>query len=161
MEAFGCQCLEESYKELEPFIAQYAGQKSALITVLHKIQATLGFVPYGLQVKVADTLGVPLSEVYGVITFYTFFSLKPKGKYNVSVCKGTACYVRGAPKVLTALEKELGIKPGDTTNDGNFSLEVVYCLGACGLSPVMTVNKNVHARLKQERIPKILAQYGE
>jgi len=161
MEPNGCQCIEESYKELEPFIAQHAGQQTALITVLHKIQETLGFVPYELQVKVADTLGVPISEVYGVITFYAFFSLKPKGKYNVSVCKGTACYVRGAPKVLTALEKVLGIKPGDTTNDGNFSLEVVYCLGACGLSPVMTVNKDVHARLKQERIPKILAQYGE
>lgn len=160
MESIGCQCIEEKYQELEPFIAQHAGQPANLITVLHKIQETLGFVPYDLQVKVADILGVPLSEVYGVITFYAFFSLKPKGKYNVSVCKGTACYVRGAPKILTALEKELGIKPGDTTDDGNFSLEVVYCLGACGLSPVMTVNKDVHARLKQERIPKILARYS-
>ncbi|MBT9167493.1 MAG: NADP-reducing hydrogenase subunit HndA [Syntrophomonadaceae bacterium] len=160
MESSGCGCLEERYQEVEPFIAQYAGQPAALITVLHKIQETLGFVPHDLQIMVAETLGVPISEVYGVITFYAFFSLKPKGKYNVSVCKGTACYVRGANKVLARLEKTLGIKPGDTTDDGNFSLEVVYCLGACGLSPVMTVNKNVHARLKQERIPEILAEYS-
>jgi len=159
MESNGCRCMEERYQELEPFISQYAGQPTALITVLHKIQETLGFVPPDLQVKVAETLEVPISEVYGVITFYAFFSLKPKGKYNVSVCKGTACYVRGAPKVLSGLEKVLGIKPGDTTGDGNFSLEVVYCLGACGLSPVMTINKDVHARLKQERIPDILAKY--
>ena len=160
MESNGCRCIEECYQELEPFISKYAGQPAALITVLHKIQETLGFVPYDLQVKVGETLGVPISEVFGVVTFYAFFSLKPKGKYNVSVCKGTACYVRGAAKVLSGLEKELGIKPGDTTNDGKFSLEVVYCLGACGLSPVMTVNKNVHARLKQERIPEILAEYS-
>jgi len=159
MESNGCRCMEERYQELEPFISQYAGQPTALITVLHKIQETLGFVPHDLQVMVAETLGVPLSEVYGVITFYAFFSLKPKGKYNVAVCKGTACYVRGAPRVLAGLEKVLGIKPGDTTGDGNFSLEVVYCLGACGLSPVMTINKDVHARLKQERIPDILTKY--
>jgi NADH-quinone oxidoreductase subunit E/NADP-reducing hydrogenase subunit HndA len=153
--------MEELYQELEPFISKYAGQPAALITVLHKIQETLGFVPYDLQVKVAETLGISLSEVYGVITFYAFFALKPKGKFNVSVCKGTACYVRGAPKVLASLEKVLGIKPGDTTSDGDFSLEVVYCLGACGLSPVMTVNKDVHARLKQVRIPEILGRYRQ
>jgi len=159
MESNGCRCMEDRYQELEPFIAKYTGQPAALITVLHKIQETLGFVPHDMQVKVAQTLGVSLSEVYGVITFYAFFSLKPKGKYNVSVCKGTACYVRGAPKVLSGIEKKLGIKPGDTTGDGNFSLEVVYCLGACGLGPVLTVGEDVHARLKPDKIPTILDRY--
>ncbi len=159
MENDTCQCMEESYQELEKFISKYEGQPESLIIVLHKIQETLGFVPVDLQVKVADVLGVPISEVYGVITFYAFFTLKPKGEYHISVCKGTACFVRGAPKVLDAIEKKMGLVPGDTTDDGKYSLEVVYCLGACGLSPVMTINKEVHARLKQQRVPEILAQY--
>ena len=159
MENDTCQCMKESYQELEEFISKYKGQPESLIIVLHKIQETLVFVPVDLQVKVADALGVPISEVYGVITFYAFFTLKPKGEYHISVCKVTACFVRGAPKVLDAIEKKIGLVPGDTTDDGKYSLEVVYCLGACGLSPVMTVNKEVHARLKQRRAPEILAQY--
>jgi NADH:ubiquinone oxidoreductase subunit E len=148
-------------KDLEVFISSHAGQPGSLITVLHKIQENLGFIPRELQVKVADTLGVPLSEVYGVITFYTFFSLKPKGKHSISICKGTACYVRGASKVLLGIEKELGIKPGDTTSDGNFSLDVVYCLGACGLGPVLTIGEEVHARLKPDKVPALLGKYKQ
>ncbi|MCI2425429.1 NAD(P)H-dependent oxidoreductase subunit E [Candidatus Acetothermia bacterium] len=159
MENSPCQCMEESYQELVKFINQYEGESESLIMVLHKIQETLGFVPVDLQVKVADVLRVPISKVFGVISFYAFFTLKPKGKYHISVCKGTACFVRGASKVLDAIEKKIGLVPGDTTNDGKYSLEIVYCLGACGLSPVMTINKEVHARLTPQRIPEILAEY--
>jgi len=160
MSGNACKCGEEKLPELLEFIQQYAGQPTALITVLHRIQEELGFVPIEMQVRVAKVLGVPLSEVSGVISFYAFFSLKPKGKYHIAVCKGTACFVRGAPKLLDGLTKELGISPGDTTVDGKFSLEVVYCLGCCGLSPVMNVNGSVHGRAKKERVPDVLALYG-
>lgn len=154
-----CECLAEQYQRLDEIIEQHRGDSGALITVLHEAQALFGYLPKEVQVRVAEGLNVPLSEVYGVITFYALFSLKPKGKYKVAACKGTACYVRGADQVLARLESELGCKAGDTTDDGKFSLEVVRCLGACGLGPVIMVNDDVHARLKAEKIPAILRNY--
>lgn len=150
---------EELYQKVDEIIAQYKGQPSALIQVLHQVQLLFGYLPSDIQLKVANGLGVPLSEVHGVATFYAFFSLQPKGKHTISVCKGTACYVRGSAKVLERLEKELGIKAGETTSDGNFSLQVVRCLGACGLGPVLTVDEDVHARLKPDKVPEILKKY--
>jgi len=112
-----------------------------------------------VQRRVADGLDIPLSEVYGVATFYSLFSLKPRGKHKIGVCLGTACYVRGAGAILAELEKELDIKVNDTTPDGKFTLEVTRCIGACGLAPVMTIDEDVFGRLTPERIKDILARY--
>lgn len=150
---------EAVYEKVDKIIAQYKGQPSALIQVLHQVQLMLGYLPSDVQIRVADGLGVPLADVHGVATFYAFFSLQPKGEHTISVCKGTACYVRGSAKVLERLEKELGVKAGETTEDGKFSLQVVRCLGACGLGPVITVDEDVHARLKADKVPHILSRY--
>ncbi|MCL6638131.1 MAG: NADH-quinone oxidoreductase subunit NuoE [Firmicutes bacterium] len=151
---------EATARELDQVIDRYRGQPSGLIQVLHRAQEIVGYVPREVQERVAEGLDVPLSDVYGVVSFYALFSLKPKGKYKISVCAGTACYVRGTVQVLEALEKELGVKPGETTDDGKFSVEVVRCLGACGLGPVMMINEDVHGRLDPGQIPGILACYG-
>lgn len=152
-------CQEEIDKRIEEAIAKYRGVPSGLIQVMHQVQLAYGYLPKDVLLKVSRGLNVPLSEVYGVATFYAFFSLKPKGKYNIQICKGTACYVRGAAKVIEKLETELGIKAGDTTDDHKFSIEVVRCLGACGLGPVLMIGEDVHARLKPDRVPAILAAY--
>lgn len=151
-----CRCDLEA--ELEKALARHEGKKDDLIELLYWVQENYGYVPKDVQVKISEKLNVPLSTVQGVITFYHLFSLKPKGKYEVSVCKGTACYVRGAPQILDRLEKELDIKPKDTTDDNMFSLEVVRCLGACGLSPVVTINGKPRIRMKPELVPEILQE---
>jgi len=153
-----CECAE-AYLDIERIIEQNRGNRGALVQVLHYVQERLGYVPKDIQVKIAETLGVSLTEVYGVITFYSLFREKPRGKYIISSCQGTACYVRGAPDVLERLEKELGITAGDTTDDGLFTIEVVRCLGACGLAPVMTVNEDTHGRVTQDKVPAILDMY--
>ncbi len=153
-----CEC-REAYLDIDKVIEQHTGDAGSLIQVLHYAQERLGYVPRDVQVRVAEKLGVSLSDVYGVITFYSFFREKPRGKYTVSSCQGTACYVRGAPDVLKRIERELGIKAGDSTSDGLFSVEVVRCLGACGLAPVMTVNKETYGRMSEDRVPSILAMY--
>lgn len=159
MSGNGCQCEQELYHQLDRIIEPHRGQPSGLIQVLHKAQQLFGYLPEDVQRRVAEGLGVSPGEVYGVVSFYSFFSLKPKGKHQISVCKGTACYVRGSNRVLDRLEKELGVGAGDTTGDGKFSMEVVRCLGACGLGPVMMVGEDVHARLKPDRLPAILQKY--
>lgn len=154
----GCECLQ-AYKDIARVAEEHRGDRGALIEVLHYAQERLGYVPRDVQTRIAEILGVPLSEVYGVMTFYSAFRERPRGKYTISSCQGTACYVRGAPEVLARLEKELGIKAGDSTEDGLFSLEVVRCLGACGLAPVVTVNKDTYGRVTEEKIPSILDFY--
>ena len=145
-------------EQAEEIIAPHRGDPGALIEVLHQVQEIVGYLPMRLQVLVAEGLGVSVSDVYSVVTFYSLFSLKPKGKYHISICKGTACYVRGALAVIDRLEGELGIKVGDTTDDRKFSLEVVRCLGACGLGPVATVNDQVYARITPDMVPQMLMQ---
>jgi len=152
-------CREEFKGKLDGIIHEYKDVPGALIPVLHKAQELLGYLPEEVQIRVADGLGVPLSEVSGVISFYTLFTTQPRGKYKISICKGTACYVRGSAQVIERLEKELGVKAGETTEDAKFSLEVVRCLGACGLGPVMTINEDVHARLKMDKVPDLLDKY--
>lgn len=150
---------EEQLDVLDAIIEKYRNQPGGLIPALHQAQEIVGYLPRDVQVRVAEGLGVPPSEVFGVVTFYALFSTKPKGKFRISLCMGTACYVRGATRVIERLERELGVKAGDTTGDGAFSLDVVRCLGACGLGPVMTVNEDVHARLKADRVPAVLQAY--
>ncbi|HBT47220.1 MAG TPA: NAD(P)H-dependent oxidoreductase subunit E [Peptococcaceae bacterium] len=153
-----CKC-EEKWAKLEEIIAAHRGQPSALIQVLHEAQELIGYLPRQVLIAIADGLGVSLSEVYSVVSFYAHFTTKPKGKYQISVCKGTACYVKGAPEILERLQKELGIKPGDSTDDGKFSLEVVRCLGACGLAPVMMINKRAHGLLRSDTAVTVLQGY--
>ena len=128
-------------------------------TVLQEAQNVYGYLPIEVQQMVADGLGVPLSEVFGVATFYSQFSLTPKGKYNISVCLGTACYVKGSGKILEELSKELGIEAEECTEDGKFSLTACRCIGACGLAPVITINDDVYGRLVPEDVKGILAKY--
>ena len=144
------------FKELENYILTLEDKKSSLIIILHKAQEIFGYIPEEVQEFIAEKIEVPVSKVYGVVSFYNFFSMEPKGKYPISVCTGTACYVRGAEKILEALQKELGLKLGGVTEDGLFSLDSLRCVGACGLAPVMLVGKDVHGKVKPEDVKKII-----
>ncbi|HZJ86306.1 MAG TPA: NADH-quinone oxidoreductase subunit NuoE [Erysipelotrichaceae bacterium] len=146
--------LEEITKELEKI-----NDKSELLEILHKTQDIYGYIPKHIILLIAKTLDTTVASIYGVITFYSRFSLIPKGKYDISVCMGTACYVKGANDVLEAFAEELEIKPGETTSDMKFSLTATRCLGACGLAPVITINEDVHGKLKPEDVKKVLQQY--
>lgn len=160
-----CCCSEgkhdERYVKLDRIIADHVGQPGALIPVLHGAQEIFGYLPDDVQKRVADGLNVPLADVYGVITFYSLFSLEPRGKYTIGLCLGTACYVKGADAILEALEKELGVKPGHTSDDGLFTLVITRCLGACAMAPVMMIGEDVHGRLTPDKIPGILAKYRQ
>ncbi|MBQ9196606.1 MAG: NADH-quinone oxidoreductase subunit NuoE [Clostridia bacterium] len=152
---------KEKFEQLNQVIEELRDQPGALMPVMQRAQNIFGCVSLDVQKAIAEGLGVTLSEVYGVATFYSQFKLKPAGKYVISVCLGTACYVKGSQKVLDRLSEELKIPVGDTTDDGMFTLQATRCLGACGLAPVMTVNEEVYGRLVPEDIPGILAKYKE
>ncbi len=147
--------------ELRKIIDRHRGDRSALIQVLQEAQILYGYLPLEVQKEVALGLGVPVAEVYGVVTFYSFFSLHPKGRNKVSICLGTACYVRGANLVLERFEKELGIRSGECTPDRKFSIDACRCIGACGLAPVIMINEDVYGRVTPDEIPGILAKYKE
>ena len=150
----------EQAKALEEAIAAANGDKNRLMAVMQDAQGIYGYLPYEVQVRIAEGLDVPVEKVYGVATFYAQFALSPKGKYNVSVCLGTACYVKGSQQVLDELVKELGIDPGECTLDTKFSLEACRCIGACGLAPVMMINDDVYGKLDPSQIKGILAKYA-
>jgi len=154
-----CGIVDEREQKLQEIIEKHKGQRGALIPILHEAQELYGYLPLNVQKKISESLGVPLSEVYGVITFYTRFSLKPKGKYNIQVCMGTACYVKGANLILEKLQEKLGIHVGDCTEDMLFSLEACRCIGACGLAPVIMINGEVYGRLKPEDVDGIIEKY--
>ncbi|WP_213974483.1 NADH-quinone oxidoreductase subunit NuoE [Tepidanaerobacter acetatoxydans] len=149
----------DKLKQIEEMLKKYKGQKGALLQALQEAQNIMGYLPIEVQEMVAETLDITLSEVYSTITFYSFFSLKPKGKYQIRTCLGTACYVRGAEKVLDRLKTELGIEVGDTTDDGKFSLNACRCIGACGLAPAIIINDEVYGRLTPDKIPDILKKF--
>ena len=153
--------MKDKYEQLNQVIAELKDQPGALMPVLQKAQGIFGCVPMDVQKIIAEGLGVTLSEVYGVATFYSQFRLEPNGKYTISVCLGTACYVKGSQKVLDRLSEELQTPVGKTSPDGLFTLNATRCLGACGLAPVMTVNDEVYGRLVPDDIPGILAKYRE
>ncbi len=149
----------EQAAKLEEVIASANGNKSYLMAVMQDAQAIYGYLPYEVQCKIAEGLDVPVEKVYGVATFYAQFALSPKGKYNISVCLGTACYVKGAQQVLDKICEVLGVEAGECSDDGKFSIEACRCIGACGLAPVMTINDDVYGRLTADMIPDILAKY--
>ena len=151
----------EQAAQLESVIAQYKADPSQLMTVMQKAQGIYGYLPYEVQVMIADGMDIPLEKVYGVSTFYAQFALSPAGKYAVSVCLGTACYVKGAQAVFDHLQELLGIGPGECTADGLFSLEACRCIGACGLAPVMMINDEVYGNLTPDMLEDILAKYQE
>lgn len=150
---------KEKYAKLQQTIETHKGEKGALMPVLQAAQEIFGYVPMDVQEIIADGLGTTLSEVYGVATFYSQFSLEPRGEYVIGVCLGTACYVKGSQKVLDRLSEELKISVGKTSADGRFTLQATRCLGACGLAPVMMVNEEVYGRLVPDDIPDIIAKY--
>jgi NADP-reducing hydrogenase subunit HndA len=150
---------EGRMKKLEEIINEHKTQDGALIPILHEAQELFGYLPEEVQQKIADGLGISLAEVYGVATFYSRFTLTPKGRYNIQLCLGTACYVKGADKILEKLEELLGIKVGETTPDGKFSIEGARCVGACGLAPVMVINEEVYGKVTPEMVKGILDKY--
>ncbi len=149
----------EQQEKLMAVIAEHKDQQGALMPILQKAQEIYGYLPIEVQKMISDEMGIPLEKIYGVVTFYAQFSLYPKGKYNISVCLGTACYVKGSGDIYDKLQEVLGISGGECTADGKFSLEACRCIGACGLAPVLTVNEDVHGRLTVDDVEKILAQY--
>lgn len=155
-----CECCnDEKLAKLQAIIAENKGKQGALIQVLHEAQLIYGYLPIEVQKVIAEGMNIPLAEVYGVVTFYAQFTLKPKGEYKISICLGTACYVKGADLVLDKFKEQLNIEVGDCTPDGKFSLDACRCIGACGLAPVLTVNSDVYGRLVPEDVPGILAKY--
>ena len=150
---------QEQEQKLLEVIAQNKDLPGALLPVLHEAQEIYGYLPIEVQQMVADGLGISLSEVYGVATFYSRFSLTPKGKHKISVCLGTACYVKGSDKILAEVEKKLGIKSGECTPDGLFSIDSCRCVGACGLAPVMMIDEEVYGKLTPQSVAKILDKY--
>lgn len=153
--------VEEKYHELEEFINSLPDKKGALIEVLHRAQHIFGYLPEEVQAFVGKKLDVPASKVYGVVSFYSYFTTEPRGEYVVNVCMGTACFVRGAANVLSEFEKQLNIKVGQTSSDGRFTIDVLRCVGACGLAPVVMVNDKVYGHVTEKDVSKILAEYAD
>mgnify|MGYP001160717011 FL=1 len=150
----------EQVAQLDRIIEKHKGQAGGLIPVLEEAQVCLEYLPLSVQRRIAAGLNLPLSRVYGVVTFYSFFTMTPRAKHTIRVCLGTACYVRGGKELTQSLEKQFGIKDGETTADRMFTLESVRCLGACGLGPVIVVDEDVHGRVKPAKIKEVLSQYN-
>ena len=148
--------LREETKEL---LKKYKQEKDNLIQILEEIQVEYGYIPKISQMEISEYLKVPMAEIYGVITFYSRFSLKPKGKYNVSVCLGTACFVKGSKEILEAAKEKLKIDEGQTSDDGLFSLDTTRCVGACGLAPVFTINDEVYGKATVKKINEVRDEY--
>lgn len=151
----------EQLQAVDHIIGQYGGKPGALIPVLEEVQEAIGFLPKSIQRRVALGLKIPFSEVHGVVTFYSFFTMVPRGRHTVRCCLGTACYVRGGKKNMEKLKETLAISPGETTEDRNFSLETVRCLGACGLAPIVVVDEETYRQVKPSAIGEILKTYSQ
>ena len=151
----------EQEKALRSMIKEHKGQAGALMPILQKAQEIYGYLPIEVQSIISEETGIPMEKIYGVSTFYAQFSLYPKGKYRISVCLGTACYVKGSGDVFSKLKEILGIEEGQCTPDGKFSLDACRCIGACGLAPVMTVNDDVYGKLTNDQLKGILDKYAD
>lgn len=150
---------KEQEAELMKVIAAHKGENGAVIPVLHKAQEIYGYLPIEVQEMISEGLGAPLAEIYGIVTFYTQFTLEPKGEHHIGICLGTACYVKGSGAILDKFKERLSIDVGGCTPDGKFSLEATRCIGACGLAPVMTINEDVYGRLVVDDVEDILKKY--
>ena len=150
---------KEQEAALMAVINEYKDTPGALMPILQKAQDIYGYLPIEVQTMISDETGIPMEKIYGVATFYAQFSLEPKGQYRISVCLGTACYVKGAQEVYDKLKELLGVGDGGCTPDGKFSLDACRCIGACGLAPVMMINDDVYGRLTPDMLPDILAKY--
>lgn len=161
MSSIKVQLKKHDVDKIKDICLSFGNQPGELINVLHKCQHTFGYLPAEVQEVVAQELNVSLAKVYGVVTFYSFFTMIPKGKYPISICTGTACYVRGAENVLSEFKKELGVNVGETTADGKFSINCLRCVGACGLAPVITVGEKTYGRVSPEMVKDILKEYAD
>lgn len=161
--ACACACKnetdQEKYDRIQEIIDEYKDVEGSLIQVLHFAQGIYGYLPDELQRFIADGMNIPLNEVYGVVTFYTLFTTRPKGENTIGVCMGTACYVKGAKDVLKAFSDQLGIKVGQTSEDLKFTLEITRCIGACGLAPAITINDKVYQKVDPQKVSAILEEY--
>lgn len=156
-----CAESKQNAKKLDAIIQKYKGTQGALIPVLHEAQEVYGYLPLEVQRTIAEKLDIPLAEVYGVVSFYTQFSINPKGKYQINVCMGTACYVKGANEILDKFRTRLSIDVGECTEDGKYSLDACRCIGACGLAPVVTINDEVYGKLVADDVDGIIDKYEE
>lgn len=150
---------EAAVKTINEIIDRYSNETTPLMMILSDIQKEFGYIPLEVQELVSDRTGVPVAEIYGVVTFYSFFSLKPKGKYVIGCCLGTACYVKGAQNVIDKFSEILGITPGGTTEDGLFTLDALRCIGACGIAPAVSINGKVYPKVSVDMVPSIIAEY--
>jgi NADH:ubiquinone oxidoreductase subunit E len=149
----------EQLAKLDGIIARFKGKPGGLIPVLEEAQVSLEYLPIAIQRRIAEGLNLPLAQVYGVVTFYSFFTMKPRGRHTVRVCLGTACYVRGGKAIAENIVREYKVEEGETTQDRRFTYETVRCLGACGLAPVIVVDENVHGRIKTQKMKTVLDDY--
>ena len=159
-----CGCSQNEQELLEriaELAAEYKGREGSLIQVLHMAQGIYGYLPLEVQEVIARELDIPLSEVSGVVTFYSFFSTQPRGEHTIRVCLGTACYVRGGKKIVERLKELLDVEIGDTTADRKFTFEVARCIGACGLAPAMSIDDQVYKQVNPDKLEQILARYYE
>ena len=153
-------CMDEKLlNEMKDLLKNYSQDKSNLIQILNEVQEKYGYIPKQSQIEISNYLNIPMAEIYGVITFYSRFTLEPKGKYNISVCLGTACFVKGSQALLDRLKERLKIEEGQTTPDGKFSIDATRCVGACGLAPVFTINNEVYGKATVKKLDEVLDEY--
>lgn len=146
-------------KEILAIIQKYADEKTPLMMILSDVQSKFGYIPLEVQELISEETNIPVSEIYGVVTFYSFFSLKPKGKYVIGVCLGTACYVKGAQQICDKFCELLNIQPGETTEDGLFTIDALRCIGACGIAPAVTINGKVYPKMTVSQVGSIVESY--
>jgi len=151
---------QTSFDELETYISSLTEKKGALIPVLHKAQNLFGYLPKEVQLFICEKLDVPTSKIYGIVSFYSFFTMKPRGQFVINICTGTACFVRKADAVVKEFEKHLKVNVGETSKDGLYTLEALRCVGACGLAPVVIVNDKIYGHVEKKDVKKILAEYN-
>ena len=152
---------EAAVKKINEICDRYVDEQTPLMMILSDIQKEYGYIPLEVQEIVSKRTGVSVAEIYGVVTFYSFFSLTPKGKYVIGVCLGTACYVKGAGQIIDKFSEIIGIKPGETSEDGLFTLDALRCIGACGIAPAVTINGKVYPKLAVSDVPKIVEEYKD
>ena len=150
---------ESAVKQIVEIINRYQGEQTPLMMILSDIQREYGYIPLDVQELISEKTGIPVAEIYGVVTFYSFFSLTPKGKYVIGVCLGTACYVKGSQQVIDKFSELIGINPGQTSEDGLFTLDALRCIGACGIAPALTINGKVYPKVAVADVAKIVEEY--